>query len=332
MLYSSPPARIPLANLPTPLQPLDRLSSHLNGPRLWIKRDDLTGTSLTGNKVRKLEFVVQRALEQGADTLITCGGLQSNHCRATAIVAAQLGLACHLVLRGEYQPVADGNALLAELVGAQTSFMSSAEYAAGLTHRLSQLEAWYGSQGRKAYVIPTGASDGVGLWGYYSAAEELLNDFSANNIRPSLVCCATGSGGTHAGLALGFSHLQPDISVRGYAVCDNRTYFENKSADDIRQWYELHFPKEAPTIPSLDINDNYIGAGYGIADTRVYAAIKLLARTEGIILDPVYTGKAFAALLDQLEKKEFESASDIVFIHTGGIFGLFPYRHIIDKT
>lgn len=332
MLYSSPPASIALARLPTPLQPLDRLSSTLNGPRLWIKRDDLTGTPLTGNKVRKLEFVVQRALEQGADTLITCGGLQSNHCRATAVVAAQLGLSCHLLLRGEPEVPNDGNAFLAELVGARISVISEAEYARELPRRLAQLQSDYQSLGHEAYIIPTGASDGVGLWGYYSAAAELLNDFSAHNIRPSLVCCATGSGGTHAGLALGLAHLQANIPVKGYAVCDSRTYFENKSARDICQWYELYFPQEVPVIPPLDINDSYIGAGYGQADASVYAAIKLLARTEGIILDPVYTGKAFAALLDQVERGEFQSASDIVFIHTGGIFGLYPYRDRFQMT
>lgn len=331
MLYSSPPGRIALANIPTPLQPLDRLSSHFKGPRLWIKRDDLTGTTLTGNKVRKLEFVVQRALDQGADTLLTRGGLQSNQCRATAIVAAQLGLACHLVLRGEPPAVNDGNAFLAELSGAKMSFMGPAEYGREAQRTLLNLQHLYQAQGRSAYVIPTGASDGVGLWGYYTAAAELLEDFSGHDIDPAFVCCATGSGGTHAGLALGFAHLKAAPVVRGYAVCDSQAYFQSKSAKDIRDWYALYCPEEQqPVIPALDINDAYIGAGYGKADESVYRAIKLLARTEGIILDPVYTGKAFAALLDQLTRGEFEGASDIVFMHTGGLFGLFPYREHFD--
>lgn len=327
MLYSAPPAALSLARLPTPLHPLDKLSSVINSPRIWIKRDDLTGTVLTGNKVRKLEFVLQRALDFEADTLITCGGLQSNHCRATAIVAAQMGLACHLVLRGEPQPHSDGNALLAQLAGAEVSYIHPREYAQALPGKLAELQSSYQERGRRAYVIPTGASDGVGLWGYYCAAKELANDFALNDIRPTMICCATGSGGTYAGLALGFAHLEVDIAVRGYAVCDSRAYFEKKSAQDIRQWYELYRPGEKPQYPEMDINDHYIGGGYGVADQNVYAAIKLLARTEGIILDPVYTGKAFAALLAQVKNGELAGEGDIVFVHTGGVFGLFPYRH-----
>lgn len=325
-MYFEPPVTASLARLPTPLQALDRLSNTLAGPRIWIKRDDLTGTLLTGNKIRKLEFVVARALAQGKTTLITCGGVQSNHCRATALVAAQLGLSCHLVLRGEPPSPADGNNLLAELAGANITYLSHSDYTRELTSTLTSLQAQYDAAGRPAYVIPTGASDGVGLWGYYSAARELAHDFSVHGITPQLICCATGSGGTHAGLALGIAHLELDSQVRGYAVCDSRRYFEQKERADIVQWYQIYHPSIKPSIPSLEINDEYIGAGYGHANAEVFAAIKLLARTEGIILDPVYTGKAFAGLLEQIRRGELHSASDVVFVHTGGVYGIFPYR------
>lgn len=328
-MYLAPPAKYSLARLPTPLQPLDRLSSVLAGPRVWLKRDDLTDTLLTGNKVRKLEFVVARALELGATTLITCGGVQSNHCRATALVAAQLGLSCHLVLRGEPPEHADGNTLLAQLAGAKITYLSLSEYSRGLDQQLRSLKEQYDREGRPAYVIPTGASDGVGLWGYYSAAGELAQDFIKHSLAPALVCCATGSGGTHAGLALGLAHLQLAVKVRGYAVCDSRRYFEEKAKADIEHWYKLYQPSVAPVIPPLDINDDYIGDGYGRANEAVFAAIELLAGTEGIILDPVYTGKAFAGLLDQIRRGELNHANDVVFVHTGGVYGIFPYRQQI---
>lgn len=325
-MYFAPPAKCSLARLPTPLQPLDRLSTALAGPRIWLKRDDLTDTLLTGNKVRKLEFVIARALDLGATTLITCGGMQSNHCRATALVAAQLGLSCHLVLRGEPPKEADGNTLLAQLAGAKITYLSLSEYGRGLDSHLRSLKEQYDRAGQPAYVIPTGASDGVGLWGYYSAARELAHDFVEHSFDPALICCATGSGGTHAGLALGLAHLQLAAKVRGYAVCDSRRYFQEKGKADIEHWYKLYQPAVAPVIPPLDINDAYIGAGYGHASGTVFAAIELLARTEGIVLDPVYTGKAFAGLLDQIRRGDLNHADDVVFVHTGGVYGIFPYR------
>lgn len=331
MLYAPLPARFSLAQLPTPLVSLDRLSTKLGGPRIWLKRDDLTGTELTGNKIRKLEFVVPRALEQGADTLITCGGVQSNHCRATALVAAQLGLACHLLLRGSRGDMSDGNTLLAKLSGAELSFLEPGRYARELEQQLESLRQHYHASGRSAYIIPTGASDGVGLWGYYACAAELAADFAVHDIRPDMVCCATGSGGSHAGLALGFDHLGVDLAVRAYAVCDSEAYFQSKAKQDILQWYQMYFPRLEPVLPVLDICDRYVGSGYGHANDDVYEAIALLARTEGIVLDPVYTGKAFAGLIGQLRAGELNGMDDVVFVHTGGIFGLFPYKEALTQ-
>ena len=326
MAYVPPPKSLSLAQLPTPFHPLERLTKMLDGPKIWVKRDDLTGTPLTGNKIRKLQFVLQRAILMGADTVITCGGLQSNHCRATALAAAQLGLKCHLILRGERPRTWDGNTLLAALAGAQISYHTATEYSQNLPELFQYWSAHYDKNDHSVYCIPTGASDGVGLWGYYHAAAELKNDFLARNIKPELVCCATGSGGTHAGLALGFSHIGDSPIIRGYAVCDDQQYFLRKARQDIEQWYDLLNIETNKALPIIDVNDQYIGEGYGQANEHVFETIKLLARTEGIILDPVYTGKAFLGLLSQIRSGELRGMKNVVFIHTGGVFGLFPFR------
>ncbi len=323
--------RISLASLPTPLQPLDRLSEKLGGPRIWIKRDDLTGTVLSGNKVRKLEYVVAQALEDDASVLMTCGGVQSNHCRTTALVAAQLGLACHLILRGKKPDALDGNTLLAGLSGAEISYYAPREYSKRSNDIIQQWVDSYAKRGQKVCWIPTGASDEVGLWGYYSAAEELYGDFERKRLNVGAVCCATGSGGTHTGLALGFHHLaikhkSPAPKVQAYAVCDNTKYFEDRAEHDIAAWYQRYHPAEEVQQPKVFINDCFIGSGYGVANEGVYETIRLLARTEGVILDPVYTGKAFQGMLNDIASGVFSDCENIVFVHTGGVFGLFPYR------
>lgn len=322
----SPPDRVRLASLPTPLQPLNRLSAHLNGPKIWIKRDDLTGTALTGNKVRKLEFVLADAQTESADVLITCGGVQSNHCRTTALIAAQHGLQSHLVLRGEKPEVLDGNTLLASLAGAKLSFYGPREYQDQLPALLEYWVNHYQAQGKRPYLIPTGASNGIGLWGYITGAKELIADCERLGFNADYVCCATGSGGTHNGLALGFSTLSPDVRVRGYAVCDDGDYFRRKADQDYRDWNNRYYPNNQPPQIELDVDDSYIGKGYGAAGPAVFDAIRLLARLEGILLDPVYTGKAVAGLIDQITTGRFDDSHNIVFVHTGGVFGLLPYR------
>ena len=197
------PARVSLARAATPLQPLDRLSGLVGGPRIWVKRDDLTGFGLSGNKVRKLEFCIGDALAQGCDTLITCGGVQSNHCRATAVAARQLGLDVHLVLRQDSPAVADGNLFIDRLLGADITLLQRGEWAARLDATCAALAADCARRGRKAYTMPVGASDEVGLWGYIAAAGELAEDFAGHGIAPGHIVCATGSGGTQGGLSLG---------------------------------------------------------------------------------------------------------------------------------
>lgn len=323
------PPRLSLAQIPTPLIPADRLSKYIGGPRIWIKRDDQTGSAISGNKVRKLEFSLAKAIEQGCDTVITCGGVQSNHCRTTAILCASLGLKCHLILRGPEitgRGDVDGNLFLDYLVGAQTSFYSNLDYQARSDEIVAEWEQHYSDLGNNPFFIPVGASDGTGLWGYLAACEELSNDFKVNNISPDHIISATGSGGTQAGLIAGNELFGLNAHVWGINVCDDEAYFLMKVRNDLSQWKDWYAqPLDVGCLP-INVIDGYVGAGYGKASEEVFETIKLVARLEGVILDPVYTGKAFCGMLDQVKQGRFDGSDDIVFIHTGGIFGLFPQR------
>ncbi len=320
------PARLSLAQLPTPLQLMQRASAEWGqGSRLWVKRDDLTGSVLSGNKLRKLEFVVAQARADGCDTLITCGGIQSNHCRATALVAAQLGMRCHLVLRGQPTDAPDGNLLLDYLAGAEISFYPLRQYQRELPDLLKQWSDHYAKQGHRAHVIPTGASDGLGIWGYIAAAEELSEDMDAAGIDRALWLTATGSGGTQAGLTLGAALHDAPAEVWGVAVCDDAAYFDQKARADIQDW-EHQFQQSPPADLEIRTLENYVAPGYGRAHAEVFDTIARLARLEGLVLDPTYTGKAFHGLTRELAAGRFEEFEDIVFVHTGGVFGMFPQR------
>ncbi len=329
MPFSYPP-RLKLAQTPTPLQPLSRLSAQIGGPRIWVKRDDMTGSGVSGNKIRKLEFSLAKAIEDDCDTVITCGGVQSNHCRTTALLCAQLGLRCHLILRGNEDSEADGNLLLDRLVGAEISFYSNAEFNQRSDEIYQQWVDHYAARGSKAMVIPVGASDGIGLWGYIAACEELKADFARENIQPKHIVSATGSGGTQGGLTVGNTLYGLGATVWGINVCDDEEYFLNKVSEDIRQWYQWypdHIDKGFdPEQLMINVIDGYVGAGYAQASEDIFTIIKSAASLEGLILDPVYTGKAFYGMLDQIKLGLFDDTEDIVFIHTGGIFGLFPQR------
>ena len=318
------PPRQTLALTPTPLQPLDRVSADLGGPRLWVKRDDLTHTSLSGNKLRKLEFVLARALAEGCDTLITCGGLQSNHCRSTALLAAAQGLRCLLLLRGERPERAEGNYLLDWLSGAEIRCYPRPEYQARLPQLLAQAAEDCRARGRKPWIIPTGASDEVGIWGYIQASRELAEDYRRLGLQPDWVISATGSGGTLGGLTLGHEYFAPRTRVMGVAVCDDAQTFRAKVRQDA-QAMALDQELELPTFADPVILEDYLGPGYAEAGPEVFASIRYLARREGLVLDPVYTGKAFYGLIQEIKAGRFKDCKNLVFVHTGGIFGLFPY-------
>lgn len=316
------PSRISLAQRQTPLQPLERLSRELGGPRLWVKRDDLTECALSGNKVRKLEFSIAQALAEGCDTLITCGGLQSNHCRATALAAARLGLKAHLILRGTKPDGAlQGNLFLDQLSGAEITFLGAPEYARR-DEVFRNLTEHYAAKGHKAFSIPTGASDEIGLWGYIAAAEELKADCERAGFRPTHVLSATGSGGTQAGLTAGNALVELGARVWGVNVCDDAATFIAKIRGDLRAWRARY--QQDLDVDALEVNvlDGHVGAGYAIPTPEGMEAIRHLARTEGLVLDPVYTGKAFAGLLAEIRAGRFRAGEDVVFVLTGGIFGL----------
>ena len=317
------PRRVELARVPTPLQYLERASDRWGrGHRLWVKRDDLTGCTLSGNKVRKLEFIAAHALDSGFDTLITCGGLQSNHCRATAFAGAQLGLKVHLLLRGEEPTEEDGNLLLDRLAGAEVSCYPPRRYFREIDELFLQWQAHYADQGRKALAIPTGGSDGIGVWGYIAACEELAADFEQAGIERAHIITATGSGGTQAGLTLGAALHRLPASVWGVNVCDDEQYFLGKVRADAADW-RSRYPDSPAVAVEPRVLDGYVGEGYGIASDEVFHLIAELSRLEGLVLDPVYTGRALAGLLDRVRTGAYREDETVLFWHTGGVAGLF---------
>jgi D-cysteine desulfhydrase len=301
-----------LARIPSPIERLARLSVEV-GVELWIKRDDLTGFGTSGNKVRKLEWLVADAVARGADTLITCGGLQSNHARTTAVVARRLGLRPVLLLRhpasGAPEGPPDGNLLLDVLLGAEVHWCSPAEYAAERSDRMKAIAAALRRQGHTPYIIPEGGSNGLGARGFIAAAEELRAQDSGFDT----VVVAVGSGGTLAGLVLG----EAATHVRGFAVCDDAPTFEQKVAA-IADELSLALPSLGD---AWSVTDAWRGAAYGAASPEVWQTIRHVARTEGLLLDPTYTGKAFHGMLS--EARAGGLGRRVLFWHTGGAFGLF---------
>lgn len=329
------PPRVPLAHTPTPLDQLRRTGIDL-GVELYVKRDDLTGSVLTGNKVRKLEFLLADAVARGADTVLTCGGAQSNHCRATTVAAAKLGLKTKLLLRTPdplHPPAVEGNILLDRLAGAEIVWVTPDEYRQR-DEIFVRMAAELGDLGRRPYVIPEGGSNALGAWGYVRAMEELAADLAAlGPARKTTLVYATGSGGTGAGLILGSRMLGLDVRVVGFNVCDDRTYFVNAIGqiveDMIRtHWLKVRFSRER----DVEIVDGYVGRGYAESRPEELAVITGTARTEGIILDPVYTGKAFFGLVSELRKNPQVFGDRVVFVHTGGVFGLFPKAGELSQT
>ena len=237
----------------------------------------------------------------------------------------RLGLAVHLLLRGDRPSESEGNLLLDQLAGATVNCYPKRQYVEEIDALFGHWQTHYTELGRRALAIPTGGSDGIGAWGYIAACEELAADFSANGIDDAHIVTASGSGGTQTGLTLGVALHQLPATVWGVNVCDDEQYFLAKIAADTADWRRRY-----PDVPEVKIQprviDGYVGAGYGIASDEVFRLIAELAALEGLVLDPVYTGKAFAGMLTEIASGRFEGCRDIVFMHTGGIFGLFPQR------
>ncbi|MCG6930488.1 MAG: D-cysteine desulfhydrase family protein [Desulfofustis sp.] len=322
------PEHFELARKNTPLQKMPRLSREL-GVEIFFKRDDLTGSELSGNKIRKLEFLLADARAKGADTVITCGGAQSNHCRATAIAAVRCSMQATVLLRTEdpaQPPATTGNILLDKLVGAEIVWITPQEYQD--IDRIFQRESdRLAGSGRIPCIIPEGGSNHIGCWGYITALREIREDLSREGITDpagTTVLSATGSGGTTAGLVLGTKLLDLDVDVAGVNVCDDADYFKNKVSAICRD-FSRSYGRDIPVCrDEIRIIDGYVGRGYARSRPEELRAIQALARLEGVILDPVYTGKAFYGLQCELKKDRNRFGTRIVFIHTGGIFGLFP--------
>ncbi len=315
--------RIPLGHLPTPLEELPRLTKALGGPRLLIKRDDQTGLASGGNKTRKLEFTVAEALRQGADTLITVGGVQSNHCRQTAAAAARCGLRCIVVLRGQAPSAWNGNLLLDHLLGAQVVFSGDRTREEVAEEVASEQRA----AGHRPLVIPVGASNEIGAVGFVAAIEELDSQLRARKLSVDRVVFASSSFGTQAGLCVGAKAIGFKSQLAAIAIdCPHAELQAGVAAIAVPTFRRLGLEMSL-TPEEVVAYDGYLGAGYGIMGEPEQEAISLTARSEGILLDPVYTGRAMAGLIDLIRKGEFGKDETIVFWHTGGSAALFAYAN-----
>ncbi len=324
------PNKIEIANLPTEIKEIKRFTEYMNLPvKLYIKRDDETGLYVTGNKIRKLEYIAAYALENDYDTLVTCGGIQSNHARTTAYIATLLGINSYLVLKGKEPPTYDGNYLLDRLFGAEVEWVSEDEYANNIEEIFAKVEKKLRNQERKPLVIPEGASYSLGMFGYIEATKELKEQFFKMGIRMDYVVSSVGSGGTLAGFLMGQKLFDLNTEMYGINICDDAKFFKGKIFDMLNEFksiYPGYIDNLSFSRDEINIIDGYVGEGYGIPYHEEIDIIKVLAKTEGIILDPTYTGKAFYGLLDQIKRGTFEEGSNILFVHTGGIYGIFPQK------
>ena len=323
--------RLGLAHLPTPFEPLKRLSAHLGGPRLWVKRDDCTGLGLGGNKLRKLDYVLKKAIEQGADTLVSGGVVQSNSQRQVAAAAAKLGLACHLaVYHGRLSPPSaeyekTGNALLNRLFGAA---LHDVPWDGDRNGAIRALADRLRAEGRKPYVVPYGVSDGLGAVGYASTVAEIAAQGSAAGISPAAIVHCSGSGGTQAGLVVGARSCLPRTRVVGIDIDAEP---ERVRADVMAYGAAAAELLEVPFDKAdVEVVAGHAGPAYGVAHEATVEAIRLGARLEGLVLDPVYSGKGLAGLIALIRSGRWTKDQDIVFIHTGGAPSLFAYRHLFD--
>jgi len=310
-----------MANLPTRVEYLERLSARLGGPRLLVKRDDQTGLATGGNKTRKLEFLVGEALAGRADVLVTGGAPQSNHARQTAAAAAKCGLRSVLVLMGEAPPVFTGNLLLDELLGADIRWAGDQDMNDALQETAEEL--W--SQGGRPALIPYGGSNPVGASGYVAALEELMAQLEATDQRVDTIVFASSSGGTQAGLVVGAQALGFSGRILGISVHQPREALATTVAMLATETAVLLGRPTEFDPAQIEINDDYLGDGYASIGKPERDAIRLFARTEGVLLDPVYTGRAAAGLIDLIGQGRFRQDETVLFWHTGGTAGLFGF-------
>jgi len=315
----------------TPIEKASRFSEVLGGPDIYIKRDDLLGLSAGGNKTRKLEFLVADALAQGADTLITCGAVQSNHCRLTLSAAVKEGLKCRFVLEervpGSFDPKASGNIFLYNLLGIEE--IKVVQAGSDLMAEMEQVAEQLAAEGRKGYIIPVGGSNAIGATGYVACAQEILDQTFKLGLNIDALVCASGSAGTQAGLITGFYGCNMNIPVVGINVSREKEEQEDIVYGLVRETAKhvgvnFEIPRDA-----VNCFGDYVGPGYSLPTPEMAEAVKLVARTEGILLDPVYTGKTMAGLIDLIRQGYFKKEANILFVHTGGSPALYVYKEYI---
>jgi len=319
--------RVSLAHLPTPLEYMPRLSKHLGGPDIYVKRDDCTGLATGGNKTRKLEFSMGAALQQGADTIITLGAIQSNHVRQTAAAACKLGMACEVMLEHRIGQPSDiysnsGNVFLDRIFGAKLrEYPGGTDFAAAA----QEVDAEVRARGGRPYFIPGGASNAVGALGYVNCGVELLGQFDEQGLEIDHIVLATGSAGTHAGLLVGLRANDSDLPVLGVGVNAAQDIQEQRVFTLAEETADLISASDCVLRGDVVADCNYIGAGYGEPTAAMNEAVLMLARYEGLLFDPVYSGKALAGMIDYVQQGRFTKGQKIAFLHTGGSAGLFAY-------
>ena len=323
--------RLHFAHLPTPLEPLENLSKLLGGPQIFIKRDDCTGLATGGNKTRKLEFLIGEALQKNADTIITQGATQSNHVRQTAAISARMGLRCEILLEhrtGSEDPeyLENGNVLLDRLFGASIKTVpAGTDMDVSLEESAEEIRKNDGNP----YIIPGGGSNPTGALGYVNCAMELVGQLNDRGLKADHLVTATGSAGTQAGLVSGMEGTRSGIPVLGISVGAEKQAQEEKVFDLVKRTTEFLEISGSVNRDDVVANGDYVGPGYGKPTEGMIEAVQLLAREEGILLDPVYSGKGMAGLIDLVRKGHFTKGENVVFLHTGGSAALFAYRNIL---
>lgn len=318
-----------LGFFPTPLVELTRLSRKLDGPRIFMKRDDNTGLALGGNKTRKLEFILGDALAQGADTIVTAGAGQSNHCRQTAAAAASLGLECHLILGGEEPDHFEGNLLLDKIFGCHIHWAGENRKGENIPQIIEQLK----KEGKKPYVVPYGGSNELGALAFVEALKELESQLQDTQILFTHIVFASSSGGTQAGLMLGKKIIGSSYQIVGINIDkgeSDKVPFDQYIVSLANSTAKLIGANYAFSDEDLILNSNYVGKGYGVIGSLENEAISLTAQTEGILLDPVYTGRAMGGLFDMIRSGKIKKSDSILFWHTGGAPALFAYSNALD--
>lgn len=310
----------------TPIEKLENFSKALGGPTIYIKRDDLLGLTSGGNKTRKLEFLMADAISKGADTILTCGAVQSNHCRLTLAAAVKEGLKCQLILeervKGSYDPYASGNNFLFNLLGVEKTYVVPGK--SDMLGELEKLAEKLRAEGKNPYIIPGGGSNVIGALGYVACAQEIMEQLFDKNIIIDNVIACSGSGGTHSGLLAGFKGMNVNIPITAVTVgkktpaqAANILKLTNQVTDELN----LDRIKEE----EISIDDRFIGPAYGVSTDEMVEAVQLLAKTEGILLDPVYTGKVMAGFIGMIREGKFKKDQNVLFIHTGGAPALYAY-------